>query len=143
MPTPSSTSFCGDHGVSEMPMAGNSVPWNTIAPVMLPNASVSLRLRIHRIEFTFSGNSVATGMIISDSSSAEMPMMGAASSTPWMKPLAPATRSARPSASCTRMKNRFCGRPKRLSSIGDPASVAWPSSTSLLDACRVSITYTK
>ena len=58
-----------------------------MAPVMLPNASVSLRLRTHRIEFTFSGNSVAIGMIISDSSNAEMPMMGAAASTPWMKPL--------------------------------------------------------
>ena len=98
MTTPASTSFCGTHGVSEMPMAGSSVPWNTMAPVTLPKASVSLCLRIHRMLLTFSGNSVASGTIISDNSRAEMPSIGAACSTPWMKPSAPSTSRPRPSA---------------------------------------------
>ena len=35
--------------------------WNTIAPVMLPSASVSLFCRTQMIELNFSGSSVAIG----------------------------------------------------------------------------------
>ena len=49
---------------------------------MLPNASVSLPLRIHKMLFTFSGNSVAIGIINNESNKAEMPRIAAASSTP-------------------------------------------------------------
>lgn len=55
------------------PAATGSIDWNTIAPVMLPSASVSLLVRTHRKLLTFSGSSLARGARISASSSAETP----------------------------------------------------------------------
>ena len=47
--------------------------WNTIAPVMLPIASVSLPWRTQISELNFSGSSVAIGAITSASSSSLTP----------------------------------------------------------------------
>ena len=50
--------------------------------VMDRNPNVSLPLRIHKMLFTFSGSSVAIGIINSDKISAEMPNIAEAASMP-------------------------------------------------------------
>ena len=55
--------------------------WNTIAPVMLPIASVSLPWRTQISELNFSGSSVAIGAITRASSSSLTPSVVASSST--------------------------------------------------------------
>src|SRR6188472_2406924 len=49
------------------------VDWKTIAPVMLPIASVSLPWRTQMIELNFSGSSVAIGAMTSASSAGSTP----------------------------------------------------------------------
>src|SRR5919198_1502525 len=50
------------------------VDWNTIAPVMLPIARVSLPWRTQMIELNFSGSSVAIGAMTSASSTSLTPI---------------------------------------------------------------------
>jgi hypothetical protein len=51
-------------GVRNIPKAGISELWNTMAPVILPKARVSLLLETHIMLLNFSGNSVAMGVMI-------------------------------------------------------------------------------
>ena len=51
--------------------------WKTIAPVMLPIASVSLRWPIQMIELNFSGSSVAIGAMTSARSASSTPRSAA------------------------------------------------------------------
>ena len=55
------------------PIDTGNVLWNTIAPVMLPSASVSLPWRTQMTELNFSGSSVASGLRISETSSGSSP----------------------------------------------------------------------
>lgn len=55
-----------DQSMKIMPTATGIVDWNTIAPVMLPNASASLPSLTQKNEFAFSGSSVANGARISE-----------------------------------------------------------------------------
>ena len=58
---------------SAMPMAVGMHDWKTIAPVMLPIASVSLVWRTQIRLLNFSGSSVAMGAMISASSAGSRP----------------------------------------------------------------------
>ncbi len=55
------------------PTDTGKVLWNTIAPVMLPSARVSLRWRIQSTELNFSGSSVAIGVISRETMSGAAP----------------------------------------------------------------------
>ena len=57
------------------------VDWKTIAPVMLPIASVSLPWRTQMIELNFSGSSVAIGAMTSASRTSSTPSVVARCST--------------------------------------------------------------
>ena len=76
------------------PKATGIVAWKAIAPVTLPVASVSLPSRTHRIEFAFSGSSVASGASTSESTSGATPIDSAMLSTAPTKSSAPATIAA-------------------------------------------------
>ena len=108
--------------------------------MILPKAKVSLPLRIHKMLFTFSGNSVAIGIINKDNNNAEIPMICAAASTPLMKPLAPAINKATPKTNWTTITIMLLGKPNLHKNISPPASVACPSSTSAFEAFSVIIT---
>ena len=75
------------------------VDWKTIAPVMLPIASVSLSWRTQMIELNFSGSSVAIGAMTSASSAGSTPSCVDRSDTAPTKNAAPTT--IRPSAVMT------------------------------------------
>ena len=70
------------------------VDWNTIAPVMLPIASVSLPWRTQMTELNFSGSSVAIGAMTSASRTLSTPSWRARWSTASTKKTAPSTISA-------------------------------------------------
>ena len=59
------------HSVKSMPNATGKQLWNTMAPVIFPSASVSFFLPTQMTEFTFSGSSVAIGVMMSESRSGE------------------------------------------------------------------------
>ena len=68
--------------------------WNTIAPVMLPIASVSFPWRTQIRELNFSGSSVAIGAMTSASSSSLTPSVVARCSTASTNSQAPPTMQA-------------------------------------------------
>src|SRR5258708_38232606 len=70
------------------------VLWNTIAPVMLPMASVSLPWRTQITELNFSGSSVAMGATTSARSASSTPNECARCSTALTNTAAPTTMQA-------------------------------------------------
>ena len=87
--------------------------WNTIAPVMLPIASVSLPWRTQMSELNFSGSSVAIGAITSASSSSLTPSAAASRSTAPTNRYAPPTMNARATMTWTltiRSRGTACSR---------------------------------
>ena len=60
------------HGVSNSPIVTGNDDWKTMAPVMLPSASVSLRRRTQITLLNFSGSSVATGATSNENASGEI-----------------------------------------------------------------------
>ena len=76
------------------------VDWKTIAPVMLPIASVSLPWRTQMTELNFSGSSVAIGAMTRASSSSSTCSAAARWSTASTKKMAPRMISASADRTC-------------------------------------------
>ena len=68
-----SASWLSSHGVNSSPTVTGNDDWNTIAPVMLPIASVSFRRRTQSTLLNFSGSSVASGATSSENASGGIP----------------------------------------------------------------------
>ncbi len=80
--------------------------WNTIAPVMLPSASVSLRWRIQSTELNFSGSSVAIGVMSSETTSGAAPSVALSVSTSRTKISAPTMIPASAKPICRKIRCR-------------------------------------
>ena len=76
------------------------VDWKTIAPVMLPIASVSLPWRTQMTELNFSGSSVAIGAMTRARSAGSTPSVVARCSTASTKKTAPTMISPRAARTC-------------------------------------------
>ena len=87
--------------VKTMPKDTGIVLWKTIAPVMLPRASVSLERRTQSTLLNFSGSSVARGTTISERIRGVRPIDVATSDTYCTKMYAAPIMSARPATICT------------------------------------------
>ena len=104
-------------GAKTSPMDVGMALWKTIAPVILPIASVSLPRRTHRTLLSVSGSSVAIGAMTSASRVPFTPGPDATSLIAWTKVHAPPTMQARAKTTCTEtMSSRggsgCCGAPR-------------------------------
>src|SRR6476620_8956823 len=86
------------------------VDWKTIAPVMLPMASVSLPWRTQMIELNFSGSSVAIGAMTRESSAGSTPNVDARWLTASTKKTAPMMIKVSAARTC-RLTTRRRGTP--------------------------------
>ena len=111
------------HSVKRMPRTVGRQLWKTIAPVMLPIASVSLPPRTQITLLNFSGSSVAIGAMTSARIRGSSPMACDRSSTAPTKTCAPMMISARAPTTCVTMMRSAggsvppwsCGSPGRTS----------------------------
>ena len=95
--------------VKTSPNATGSIDWNTMAPVMLPRARVSLPWRIQVTLLIVSGSSVASGAITSVSTSSSTPKPCARLSMLVTNSSAAPTSMARPTRVWARIWNVFGG----------------------------------
>ena len=91
------------HGVSMMPRAGISELWKTIAPVMLPKASVSLPCLTQMMLLNFSGSSVAIGVMMIASTNAGIFHINESVVRAPTKKFAPAIIAARAADICKKI----------------------------------------
>src|SRR6266508_2726309 len=138
------------HGVNHSPTATGMHDWNTIAPLMFPMASVSLRCRTQITLLNFSGSSVASGATISESTRGARPNVVA---RPWIlstNSCAPTTIATSATKTCTTMLRvsgaaRPCSSRSATASDRRPHFIEWsgpsPSALSPFGSPAVRRTY--
>ncbi len=87
--------------MNSSPIDTGNADWNTIAPVMLPIASVSLRRRTQITLLNFSGSSVASGATNKENASGGIPAAAPMLLTAPTKISAPKMISPSATATCT------------------------------------------